>query len=190
MVPGTVFCLPSLHPALMRYNLFKIKITHSIQFDDSWQCIQLCSHHHNQDRKHFHYLRKSLPVPLQSVLLSSFFVTIVFPFLKCHISKPFIYILSIWLFSTNVVATRFILVLPMSVGHSFLLLSSIPLYEYVHFTYSVAESHWVVTFWDDMNVAAMNIHIQVLCVPMFLFLLGKYLWMGLLVRMGSIFLTL
>lgn len=63
----------------------------------------------------------------------------------------------------------------MSVAHSFLLLSGIPLYEYIHFTHSAGESHWVVSFWDDMNVTAMNIHIQGLCGPMFLFLLAKYL---------------
>lgn len=62
-----------------------------------------------------------------------------------------------------------------SVGHSIVLLGSVPLYEYIQLAHSAAEGHWVVSFWDGMNAAAMNIHVHVLCGPLFLFLLGKYL---------------
>lgn len=96
----------------------------------------------------------------------------------------------LWLLSPNLLAMRFTHVLSRSVVHSLMLLSSIPQCGCIQFAHSAAEGHRVVFFWNDRNVAAENIHMPGLCGHMFLFPLGKYLWMGLLVQVGSIFLTL
>ena len=66
---------------------------------------------------------------------------------------------------------------------SFLLLNDTLLYGYTTFSLSIRKLKgvWIVYhFLAIMSYSAMNIHIQVFCVHLLLFLLGIYLRVGLL----------